>query len=152
KLLRKVDPALTKRLLQEARAQARVQHDLVCRVYEAGEAGGEPFIAMQYINGEPLDRAKDRMTLEQKVKIIREVSVALHEAHRLGLVHRDIKPGNILVETGEDGRFKPYIVDFGLARDVSERGQTMTGEVLGTPAFMAPEQARGEVRSLDRRT
>jgi serine/threonine-protein kinase len=152
KLLRRADPDLARRLLQEARAQARVQHEQVCRVYEAGEADGEPFIAMQYIEGQALDRAKERMTLEQKVKVIREVAAALHEAHRIGLVHRDIKPGNILVETGEDGAFKPYIADFGLARDVSQEGQTMTGAVLGTPAFMAPEQARGEVRSLDRRT
>src|SRR5262249_55525302 len=77
---------------------------------------------------------------------------AVHEAHRAGLIHRDIKPGNILTDRGDDGSFKPYVMDFGLAREVTAQGQTLTGAVLGTPAYMAPEQARGDVRSLDRRT
>lgn len=152
KLLLRVDVEHFSRFLQGARAQARVQHEHVCRVYEAGEADGEPYIVMQYIDGRPLNKVKDRMTLEQKVRVIREVAAALHEAHRIGLVHRDVKPGNILVDVGEDGSWKPYVVDFGLARDVAERGQTMSGAVLGTPSFMAPEQARGEIRALDRRT
>jgi eukaryotic-like serine/threonine-protein kinase len=152
KLLRRADPELLQSFLREARAQARVQHEHVCHVYEVGEADGEPFIVMQYIDGAPLPKVKDRMTLEQKVTVIRDIAAALHEAHRIGLVHRDVKPGNILVEAGDDGAWRPYIVDFGLARDVAERGQTMTGAVLGTPSFMAPEQARGEVRALDRRT
>jgi eukaryotic-like serine/threonine-protein kinase len=152
KVLKRVDAELMSRFLQEARAQARIQHENVCRVYDTGEASGEPFIAMQFIDGLSLGRAKDEMTLEQKVMLMRQVCLAVHEAHRLGLIHRDIKPGNILVEKQDDGSFKPYIMDFGLAREVADEGQTATGAVLGTPAYMAPEQAKGDVRSLDRRS
>ncbi len=152
KLLKSSDPTLLQRFLQEARSQAKIQHEHVCRVYDAGEADGEPFIAMQFIEGESLSKMAERMTLEQRVKIMREVSVAVHEAHRLGLIHRDIKPGNILVEVGGDGSFKPYVMDFGLAKEVADRGQTVTGAVLGTPAFMSPEQAKGDVHGLDRRS
>lgn len=152
KLLKHDNPDLWPRFLQEARAQARIQHEHVCRVYDTGEADGEPFIVMQYIDGLPLGRAKDSMTLEQKVGVMREVAGAVHEAHRLGIIHRDLKPGNILVERLDDGSLKPYVMDFGLAREVADKGQTATGDVLGTPAYMPPEQAMGDIRSLDRRS
>ncbi|MDI3287470.1 serine/threonine-protein kinase [Polyangium sp. 15x6] len=140
------------RFLREARAQARINHDNVCKIYDVGFADGQPYITMQLVRGEPLSSASREMTLEEKVKVIRESASALHEAHRLGLVHRDVKPQNILVERTEDGLFRPFVMDFGLARIVGERGETLTGQVAGTPAYMAPEQARGEIRSLDRRT
>lgn len=152
KLLKHDNPDLWPRFLQEARAQARIQHQHVCRVYDTGEADGEPFIVMQYIDGEPLGRAMNAMSLEQKVGVMREVAGAVHEAHRLGIIHRDIKPGNILVERLDDGALKPYVMDFGLAREVADKGQTATGDVLGTPAYMPPEQAMGDIRSLDRRS
>ncbi|HVK69512.1 MAG TPA: protein kinase, partial [Polyangium sp.] len=84
KLLKGDDPDLWRRFLGEARAQARIQHEHVCRVYEAGQADGEPYIAMQFIDGEPLSRWRDRLTLEQRVKLMREIAAAVHEAHRLG--------------------------------------------------------------------
>ncbi|QRN96500.1 protein kinase [Archangium violaceum] len=152
KLLKNSEPSLCRRFIAEARAQARIQHEHVCGVYEAGLADGEPYIVMQYIDGEPLSRVRERMTLEQQVKLLQEVATAVHEAHRQGMIHRDLKPGNILVERREDGTWKPYVVDFGLAREVAEQGQTQTGEVLGTPAYMSPEQANGDVHQLDRRT
>jgi len=152
KLLKSDDPDDTRYFLAEARAQARVQHENVCRVYEVGEADGEPYIAMEFIDGVPLDRAQARMTLEQKVKVVREVAAALHEAHRLGLVHRDIKPGNIMIATAEDGALKPYVVDFGLAREISSSGETLQNAIVGTPAYMSPEQAEGNTAVLDRRT
>ncbi|MDC3956676.1 serine/threonine-protein kinase [Polyangium jinanense] len=152
KLLKGSDPELGRRFLQEARSQAKVQHENVCRIYEAGEADGEPFIAMQYIEGEPLSKMAGQLSLEQRVKLMREVSAAVHEAHRLGLIHRDIKPGNIMVERSADGDIKPYVMDFGLAREVADKGETVTGAVLGTPAFMSSEQAKGDVRALDRRS
>ncbi|OJT17083.1 hypothetical protein BO221_47600 [Archangium sp. Cb G35] len=152
KLLKNGEPSLCKRLISEARVQARIQHEHVCGVFEAGMADGEPYIVMQYINGVPLSRMRGRLTLEQQVTLIQQVATAVHEAHREGLIHRDLKPGNILVEQREDGTWKPYVVDFGLAREVAERGQTQTGEVLGTPAYMSPEQANGDVHQLDRRS
>jgi len=138
--------------LREARAQARITHDNVCKIYDVGFADGQPYITRQLVRGEPLSIACQNMTLEEKIKVIREAASALHEAHRLGLVHRDVKPGNILIERTDDGRWRPFVMDFGLARMVGEQGETVTGHVAGTPAYMAPEQARGEIRSLDRRT
>jgi eukaryotic-like serine/threonine-protein kinase len=152
KLLKSDTPSLGRRFIAEARAQARLQHEHVCRVYEAGQADGEPYIVMQFIDGEPLSRVSGRLTLEQQVKLLQEVSAAVHEAHRLGMIHRDLKPGNILIEQREDGTWKPYVVDFGLARQVEDHEHTQTGEVLGTPAYMSPEQANGDVHELDRRT
>jgi serine/threonine-protein kinase len=152
KLLHDRDPRANERVLREARAQARVEHEHVCKIHEVGVAEGRAYIVMEHVDGEPLSEMTERLTLEEKVKVVRDAAAALHEAHRLGLVHRDVKPGNILVGRTTDGAYKPYVVDFGLAREAGEQGQTMTGDVLGTPAFMAPEQARGEIRALDRRT
>ncbi|MDI1479407.1 serine/threonine-protein kinase [Polyangium sp. y55x31] len=152
KLLFGADSELGGSLLREARSQARITHENVCEVYEAGTADHVRFIVMQLIHGEPLDKVRSAMTLEEKVRIVRQVALALHEAHRLGLVHRDVKPANILLERGEDGAWKPYIMDFGLAREMGDTGATVTGALMGTPSFMAPEQAAGKVRSLDRRT
>lgn len=145
-------PATNEKLLREARSQARLEHENACKVYEAGVTEGHRYIVMQYIDGRSLERAAERMTLEEKVRVIRQIAAALHEAHRLGLVHRDIKPSNIMVEEGEDGSYKPYLMDFGLARDVSSGDGSVTKGIAGTPSFMAPEQAVGDVRSLDRRT
>ena len=152
KLLRDSEPELVRKLLREARAQARIEHEHICKVFEAGEVGGHPYIAMQYIKGRSLKELKRELTLEQKVSALRDVAEALHAAHRAGLIHRDIKPANIMVEEGEDGRIHPYVMDFGIAREVDRAGQTMSGLVEGTPSYMAPEQARGEVHKLDRRT
>ncbi|WP_437692864.1 protein kinase domain-containing protein [Sorangium sp. So ce176] len=138
--------------LREARSQARLRHENVCEVFEAGVADRVPFIVMRYIEGRSLQEARDDLTLEEKVRVARTIAAALHEAHRIGLVHRDVKPSNILLERGEDGSHRPYLMDFGIARDAGEGGATLTGAVLGTPAYMAPEQAAGRVRALDRRT
>lgn len=152
KLLKSDDPTDTRRFMREAQAQARVQHENVCRVYEVGIADGEPYISMELIEGEPLDILHHRMALEEKVKVIREVAAALHEAHRLGLIHRDIKPGNIMVVTTDDGSYKPYVVDFGLARDIASTGTSTQNGIVGTPAYMSPEQAEGTAALIDRRS
>jgi serine/threonine-protein kinase len=150
KFVRSDDPAHVARLISEARAQARVDHERVCKVYEVGEAEGEVYIAMQFIAGDTLSALARELTVEQKTMILRDAALGIHEAHRVGVIHRDLKPGNIMVERAEDGRLKAYVMDFGLARDWTE-GATETGTVLGTPHYMSPEQARGEVQSLDRR-
>jgi serine/threonine-protein kinase len=150
KFVRGDDPELMRRFVAEAQAQARVEHERVCKVYEVGEVQGQPFISMQYVNGRTLLEVARELSLEQMVMVVQQATEGVHAAHRAGLIHRDLKPSNILVERGEDGRWKPYVMDFGLARDW-QRETTVTGTVLGTPHYMAPEQARGEVSQLDRR-
>lgn len=141
KLLKHGDPASWSKFLAEARAQARVEHDHICRVYEVGEADGEPYIVMQLIDGEPLSLARHHMSVRQRVTLVQNVAQAISAAHAAGLVHRDIKPGNILVERKDDGSFRPYVVDFGIA-SVVEGGVVQTQQgALGTPAYMAPEVA-----------
>ncbi len=138
------------RFMVEARAQARVDHKHVCKVFEVGEVEGRVFIAMQHIIGTSLDAAAG-LSLEQQVIVLRDAARGVHEAHRVGIIHRDLKPSNIMVERTEDGACRTFVMDFGLAREWSQ-DVTETGSVLGTPAYMSPEQARGEVSRLDRRT
>jgi tetratricopeptide (TPR) repeat protein/predicted Ser/Thr protein kinase len=149
KFVRDTDPELARRFLSEARAQARVRHERVCEVYEVGEVRGRGYIAMRYVDGQTLGQLADSLTLEQKVLVLRQAAEGVHAAHRAGLIHRDIKPGNILVERTEDGGLVPFVMDFGLAREARDEGTGPGG--LGTPHYMAPEQARGEVSRLDRR-
>ena len=145
-------PNLVLRFVQEARAQARIDHPNVCHVYEVGEVDGRAYIAMQLIDGEQLGKLAPRLALDEKVAIMRDVALAIAEAHKLGIIHRDIKPSNIMVERGEDGRWFPVVMDFGLAREsTNEVGLTESGALLGTPAYMAPEQARGDWHVVDRR-
>ena len=150
KFVRDGDPELARRFLSEARAQARVRHERVCEVYEVGEVRGQAFIAMRYVEGPSLGQLSQSLTLEQRVLVLAQAAEGVHAAHRAGLVHRDLKPGNILVERTEDGTFNPFVMDFGLARDWREEGGHPNA-VLGTPHYMPPEQARGEGHRLDRR-
>jgi serine/threonine-protein kinase len=147
------DPNLAMRFLREARAQARIDHANVCRVHEVGEIEGRAYIALQLVEGQPLHRAAAQMSLDDKIAVVRDVAIAVHEAHRLGIVHRDLKPANVLIERRDDGRFVPIVMDFGLAREATvELGLTESGMPLGTPAYMSPEQARGDIRAVDRRS
>jgi serine/threonine-protein kinase len=152
KVMREATPEQAARLVSEARAQARVDHANVCKVYGVGELANKlPFIALQFIEGKTLSAVSKQMTREERITVIREVADALHAAHRQGLVHRDVKPSNILVEKRETG-WHPYVTDFGIAREIDAPGVTKTGVVSGTPLYMAPEQARGQTSKIDRRT
>ncbi|HEX7837692.1 MAG TPA: protein kinase [Kofleriaceae bacterium] len=151
KFVRGDDAEHVRRLIAEARTQARVSHERICKIYEVGEVEGKVYIAMQYIAGKPLGRMADELTLEQKVTLVRGAAEGLHEAHRAGIIHRDIKPSNIMVERTDDGEIRPYVMDFGLAHSTQEAGVTLSGAVLGTPRYMAPEQAQGDTAQLDRR-
>lgn len=152
KVLQTADEVLRQRFLREARSQARVEHSHLCRIFDTGEHNGQPFIVMQYIEGQDLKHACPSMSIEEKAKVIKEAAEGLQAAHTVGLIHRDVKPSNILVERGAADEWIPFVTDFGLAREQAEEGLTETGAVLGTPQYMSPEQVQGEVRKLDRRT
>jgi serine/threonine protein kinase len=139
-----------KRFLREAQAAAAISHDNVVHIYQVGEDHGVPFMAMQFLEGEPLDSRLNREGLlspAEAVRIGRETAEGLAAAHQRGLIHRDIKPANLWLER-PGGRVK--ILDFGVARATSDSAQlTQTGAIVGTPAYMAPEQARA--KSIDHR-
>jgi serine/threonine protein kinase/WD40 repeat protein len=139
------DAANRQRFLREAQAAASINHDHIVTIYEVGEHGGVPYFAMQFLEGEPLDQRlqrEGRLPVAEAMRIGREVAEGLAAAHARGLIHRDIKPANIWLESGR-GRVK--ILDFGLARPASDTTHlTQQGAIIGTPAYMAPEQVRGK--------
>lgn len=140
------------RFLLEARSAAAIEHDHIVHIYQVGEDKGIPYLAMQLLTGASLDdllKKKGALTIKQVLKLGAQIGEGLAAAHAKGLIHRDIKPGNIWIEAVQGGRVK--ILDFGLARSVqSDVGLTQSGAIIGTPAFMPPEQARGD-RNLDHR-
>lgn len=141
------------RFLQEARTQARIEHEHICKVYEVGDFDGRPYIAMALMQGVPLHQAYKPLHLEQRVRVLRDIAAAAHAAHRLGVIHRDLKPGNVLLERREDGSYRPTVMDFGLAHDPeAAEPLTRTGAVMGPPAYMSPEQACGDTQRVDRRS
>ncbi len=147
------DPGMIQRFLQEARSQARLDHPFICKVYEVGTVDNKPYIAMELVEGRTLDRMSSQLGLSEKIQVLKDAAAALHAAHEQGIIHRDIKPSNIMVERTPSGSLRPVIMDFGLARESGDsHGLTESGAVMGTPAYMSPEQARGEARRLDRRS
>lgn len=147
KLLNQVDPLTLIRFVREAQFQARLNHPCICRVYEVDAASQIPFIAMERIHGADLLHAEP-MSLSCKLQVMVQIAEAVHAAHEAGLIHRDLKPSNILLENDEGQNFRPRILDFGLAKDLSNQmGLTTTG-MLGTPAFMSPEQAMGKTPTV----
>ncbi len=142
------------RFRREASAVARMgKHANIVSVHDLGEQGGVAYFAMELVEGKSLRQLlrEGRLPWAQAARLVEKVSRALHFAHTHGVVHRDVKPENILLR--EDG--EPQVADFGLAREVldpMEAPLTRTGEVFGTPNYMAPEQVRGETGSIDART
>jgi hypothetical protein len=134
------------RFFREAQAAAAVKHDHVATIYQVGEEKGVPFLAMELLEGESLEerlKRQGRLPVAEVLRIGREIAEGLAAAHARGLIHRDVKPANVWLE-GPSGRVK--LLDFGLARPAADDLHlTQTGMVVGTPAYMAPEQARGEV-------
>ena len=143
-------PAKLREFLAEARIAAKLRHPGIITIFDVGQfANGLHYIAMEYVAGQPLSdlMSAGRIPVSHAVDLLIKIAEAVHYAHGQGLVHRDLKPGNILL----DERGEPRVVDFGLA--VHETSQAkLQGEVAGTPAFMSPEQFRGEVHRLDGRT
>lgn len=141
-------PAMTERFLREARAQARIEHDYVCKIHEVGEVQGKSYISMQFIEGQTLKDVQHSATPFEKVLLIKKVAEAIHAAHKCGLIHRDIKPLNIMVTRNEKNELRPYVMDFGLAREMDSAGVTSTGIIVGTPWYLSPEQARGDAANV----
>src|SRR6476620_10193108 len=132
-----------KRFRLEAEAAASLDHPCIVPIYEVGERDGQCYFSMKFVEGGQLDEVVKEapMSIRQAVELIAKVARTVHYAHKHGILHRDIKPGNILL----DAKGQPQLTDFGLARLVeSESTVTRTLEVLGTPSYMAPEQAAGK--------
>jgi predicted Ser/Thr protein kinase len=133
--------ALRERFMHEARSMARLSHPNVARIYNLGRENEEPHFVMEYLEGTTLIAAARPLTIRQKVELLHKVVLAVEFLHQHQVVHRDLKPGNILV--GPD--LEPKVLDFGLALQVDNLGKrlTLAGEVMGTPDYISPEQARG---------
>jgi formylglycine-generating enzyme required for sulfatase activity/tRNA A-37 threonylcarbamoyl transferase component Bud32 len=163
----------SERFAREAELASRLDHPGLCAVYERGTAGRTAFLAMRYVEGETLSahlaRARrladfdgrsrairlgadatgsERAAIDAVLVLFEKVANALHAAHEANLIHRDVKPGNIVV----DRHGEPVLLDFGLARDVDSEVLTLTGDLVGTPAYMSPEQLAAQRIELDRRT
>jgi serine/threonine protein kinase len=137
-----------KRFLREARSSAQVRHENVVQVYEVAEQP-LPYLAMEFIPGETLQQLLDRvgpLDVPEVLRIGRQIAEGLAAAHATDLIHRDIKPGNVLLESGQQ---KVKITDFGLARTADDASISQSGIIAGTPMYMAPEQAQGQ--PLDQR-
>ncbi|CAM2067040.1 Non-specific serine/threonine protein kinase [Sulfidibacter corallicola] len=139
-------------VLEEAQAQARVEHQHICKVFDVSQLDDMTCISMQFINGRTLIDAAHTMNMVQKVRVLQQVAEAVHAAHRHGMVHRDLKPSNIMVEVDTRGQLKPYVLDFGLARDLNPYGASNVKKIAGSPAYMSPEQAQGEGSQFSRQS
>jgi predicted Ser/Thr protein kinase len=144
---RPADAVTRARFLTEARAAAALDHPNIVRVFQVGETPAGPYYAMEFVEGRPLQAHLKRgpLKVSAAVALLTALAEAVHYAHRRGVIHRDLKPGNIII----DRIRRPVILDFGLAKFLgSSDGLTAYGTLLGTPAFMSPEQAAGEVERV----
>ena len=135
---------MLQRFYREASQTGALRHNNIVIVFDAGDQDGEPYIVMEYVEGEPLDRTikeQKRVQLEFALSVVEQVCLALAYAHRNGVIHRDVKPANVIVQ--RDGTAK--LLDFGIARDETrlDTSLTSTGALVGTPPYMAPERFRG---------
>jgi hypothetical protein len=146
-------PAEQARFRAEAEAVARLQHPNIVQVYEIGEAAGLPFFALEFVEGGSLAErlAGQPLTPRDAARLVAALAEAMHLAHSRNLIHRDLKPGNVLLAGKADtpvGQCQPKVTDFGLVRQLdADSGQTFDGVVMGTPSYMAPEQAEGHAHA-----
>jgi serine/threonine protein kinase len=149
-------PAHRERFEREVRAAAQLRHPGIVRLYEVVTLAEGPVLVSDFIDGAPLKdlMAVRRLTFREAAALVADVARALEHAHGQGLIHRDVKPANIMMEhPSPAGPGRPILVDFGLAlRDEAEVVLTVEGQVIGTPAYMSPEQAAGHTRLVGRRS
>jgi len=141
------DKVRTQRFLTEAKAAGKLQHPSIVPTYDSGHIDGRPFIASAFIEGKPLSELvrRGKIGLRQAAEWVRDLSDALAYAHQSGIVHRDIKPHNVMI----DELNEPHLMDFGLAKRSNEDSSVTTdGSLLGTPAYMSPEQAKGQLSKV----
>jgi serine/threonine protein kinase/Tol biopolymer transport system component len=142
------DPQFRERFIRESRVAAALDHHNVVPIYDAGQHDGMLYIAMRYVDGEDLDALVEReapLEATSCLDIFHQVADALDAAHSIGLVHRDVKPGNVLLEQRRDGRTHASLADFGLTKHASSTTSlTNAGQLLGTLAYIAPEQIEGK--------
>jgi tetratricopeptide (TPR) repeat protein/predicted Ser/Thr protein kinase len=154
-----VSPELTRRFDHEARVLGRLQHPGIAQSFEAGQvpssSGPTPFFAMEFVEGQPLTAyaAEHKLSLKQRLELFLKVCEAVEHAHRMGVIHRDLKPGNLLV----DDQGRPRVLDFGVARATAADVQATTlhtdvGRLVGTLPYMSPEQVEGDPDALDTRS
>ncbi len=139
----------TEQFLREARAAAQLKHPSIVSVHEVGREDETVYIVSDFVEGVDLSDwlSGQKLTVRESAELCSKIAQALHHAHEAGVIHRDLKPSNIMLDA--DG--KPHIMDFGMAkRDAGEITMTVEGAILGTPAYMSPEQARGEGHDADR--
>lgn len=143
-------PKDVERFLREAKLVAQLRHPNIVAVHETGSHNGTPFIVSDFVDGSTVDvwKSTSRRSLHDVTRLCVRIADALHHAHEAGIVHRDLKPTNILVDADD----RPMVTDFGLAKNVADETSTIEGNVLGSPAYMSPEQARGDAYRSDRRT
>jgi hypothetical protein len=154
KVLQLTGPSLRMRFLEEGKAQGRLQHENIVRVSDQVEVDGLPALVLDYVDGPDLSHwiARERPDPARAEALFKGILAGVQAAHAAGMIHRDLKPGNVLVATGPDGAPIPKVADFGLAKALSgpdaERGfRTRQGLPMGTPRYMAPEQARDASRA-----
>ena len=153
KILRSDDPTWVARLKREAAAQQRLNHPNICRVHGLDhDETGRWRLMMEFVDGSTLARELDRLPLEARIAILETVCRAVAHAHDAGILHRDLKPANILLRARDGDGWDPVVADFGLAISESDPALTTTGEILGSPAYMSPEQARGKSDAIDARS
>jgi Tol biopolymer transport system component/outer membrane protein assembly factor BamB len=147
----RIDEDEVRRFLQEARSIAKLKHPNIVGIHEIGEEKGSFYIVSDFIDGVSLDNylRDQRPTFRRAAELCSKIAGALHYSHEAGIVHRDLKPSNIMLDRAGE----PHVMDFGLAKQLAQDATMLTveGQILGTPAYMSPEQARGQGHAVDRR-
>ena len=147
------DRVSVERFLREAKATAKLDHPHIVRIYDIGKEGDTFYFTMDYLKGKSLDQVlKDnkRMSPRKAAQLLLKICLAMDYAHSQEIIHRDLKPANIMLDESNE----PRIMDFGMARVIKDEGAKLsrTGTIMGTPAYMPPEQAHGNIREIDIRS